>query len=255
MERVKARAITAECLLDNCSNKEFYTNLFEVYLNKGMPVENIPVSPLYFDNICGNNNQIFIEEKVYKELKKIIDVTMVTNYEIPYFMIGFEQENGSIVFKEIIADKNQNSMSSADYEKITSYVANFLSDIDNNDIKIMGKPIICKGHTHGRVGFEYDNFSFGDLVSYVTFKEQIRDCVRTYNKKGVNCSVIDTVGMLINPCGDFNFVYYDEREGQAGFYKFTNIFLRTRDNKIMLLPSMSDSGNYIRKDDLCKRKL
>ena len=29
--------------------------------------------------------------------------------------------------------------------------------------------------------------------------------------------------MLLNPCGDFNMVYYDDREEIRGFYKFNNI--------------------------------
>ena len=247
MKREEAKNIAIKCLLENNSNRDFYANSFEKFLNQGYNPENIPIPPLYIDNIRENNNLVFIEENVYNELLKIRKITERTNNEIPYFIIGFEQKNGSVVFKNIIADIEQNSIQETDYDRITTYFAEYLRQLNNTDIEKNGKLIICKGHTHG-IGSVSDNFSFGDLISYVSFKFQIRDFIKTYNHKGVNPNDIDTVGMLMNPCSDFNIVYYDDNPYQMGFYKFTNIFLKTKDNKAILLPSLSENGNYIKKD-------
>ncbi len=247
MEREEAKNIAIKCLIENNSNRDFYASSFEIFLNQGCNPENIPITPLYLDNVCENNNLVFIEENVYNKLLKIRKITERTNNEIPYFIIGFEQKNGSVVFKNIIADMEQNFTQETDYDRITTYFAEYLRQLNNTDIEKNGKLIICKGHTHG-IGSVSDNFSFGDLISYVSFKFQIRDFIKTYNHKGVNPNDIDTVGMLMNSCGDFNMVYYDDNPYRMGFYKFTNIFLKNKDNKTILLPSISYNGNYIKKD-------
>jgi len=251
MERKEAKNIAIQILLEKNPNADFYAEIFDSYMSKGFSgngLENIPIPPILFDNVNDNNNQIFIDEKVYNELILIQNITRRTNNEIPYFILGFEQEDGRIIFKEIISDKQQGYQSTADYDRISQYVANFLAELNKNDIQQLGKPIICKGHTHGAITNVSDNFSFGDLIGYITFKNQIREVVRHYNKNGVNPNIIDTVGMLINPVGDFNVIYYDDNPQQMGFYKFSNIFLSRNNGQIELLPSLSSQGNYINKN-------
>ena len=55
MERQKARNIAIQSLLENSSNRDFFTSIFETYLNRGYNQENIPVPSLYFDNVNENN--------------------------------------------------------------------------------------------------------------------------------------------------------------------------------------------------------
>lgn len=253
MERQEARNIAIKSLLENSSNRDFFTNIFETYLNQGYNQENIPVPSLYFDNVNENNNQVFIEENVYNELLKIREITQRTNNEIPYFLIGYEQSNGAIVFKSIIADVGNSSNREADFDNISDYLGACIESIEKSEIRKFGKPIICNGHTHG-ISNVSDNFSFGDIISYITFKNNVREYMRNTNNNGVNPKIVDTVGMLMNPCGDFNLVYYDDNPQQVGFYKFTNIFLRTHDNQIVLLPSISENGNYIRQDGIRQTK-
>jgi len=248
MERKDAKDIAIQILLENDPNANFYATIFDSYMNKGFigeSLEEIPIPPLLFRNVNNSNNQIFIDEKVYNELKLIQNITKITNNEIPYFILGFEQADGKIIFKEIISDKQQNYQQSADYDRISQYVANFLAELNKNDIHQLGKPIICKGHTHGAITNVADNYSFGDLIGYITFKEQIREVVRNYNKNDINPNAIDTVGMLINPVGDFNVIYYDDNPQRIGFYKFTNIFLRKNNGQVESLPTLSSNGNYI----------
>ena len=257
MERKEAKDIAIQILLENNSNADFYAEIFDSYMNKGFSgevLENIPIPPILFDNVNANNNYIFIDEKVYNELMIIQNITKRTNNEIPYFILGFEQGDGKIIFKEIISDKQQGYQSTADYDRISQYVANFLAELNNSDIQQLGKPIICKGHTHGAITNVADNFSFGDLIGYITFKNQIREVVRHYNKNGVNPNTIDTVGMLINPVGDFNVIYYDDNPQQMGFYKFSNILLRKNNGQVEVLPTMSSQGNYIDKNSQGKTR-
>ena len=253
MEREEARDIAIQSLLENSSNKDFFAEIFEKYLNQGYDSENIPIPSLYFNNINENNNQVFIEEIVYNKLLKIREVTQRTNNEIPYFLFGYEQRNGAIVFYEIVADFGNSSSREANFDNISDYLSAYLKSIDRSEIRKYGKPIICKGHTHG-LGNVSDNFSFGDMISYITFKHDIRDYVKDANQNGINSQIIDTMGMLMNPCGDFNFIYYDDNPKQIGFYKFTNIFLKTHDNQIILLPSLSEKGNYIRQEEIRQTK-
>ena len=253
MERQEARNIAIKSLLENSSNRDFFTNIFETYLNQGYNQENIPVPSLYFDNVNENNNQVFIEENVYNELLKIREITQRTNNEIPYFLIGYEQSNGAVVFKSIIADVGNSSNREADFDNISDYLGAYIESIEESEIRKFGKPIICNGHTHG-ISNVSDNFSFGDMISYITFKNNVREYMRNTNNNRVNPKIVDTVGMLMNPCGDFNLVYYDDNPQQVGFYKFTNIFLRTHDNQIVLLRSISENGNYIRQDGIRQTK-
>lgn len=88
------------------------------------------------------------------------------------------------------------------------------------------------------------------MISYITFKNNVREYIRDRNQNGINYKIVDTIGMLMNPCGDFNIVYYDDNPQQIGFYKFTNVFLRKNDNQIVLLPSISETGNYIKQDSI-----
>lgn len=247
MKRQEATNIAIQSLLENSSNRDFFTSIFETYLNQGYNQENIPVPSLYFDNVNENNNQVFIEENVYNVLLKIRETTQRTNNEIPYFLIGYEQNNGAIVFKAILADVGNSSSREADFDNISDYLGAYLESIEESDIKKLGKPIICNGHTHG-ISNVSNNFSFGDMISYITFKNNVREYIRDRNQNGINYKIVDTVGMLMNPCGDFNIVYYDDNPQQIGFYKFTNVFLRKNDNQIVLLPSISETGNYIKQD-------
>ncbi len=251
MERKVADDITIECLFEKNPNGNFYSQVFEEYLEKGFigdAMYNIPVSPLKFPNVNNNNDNVYISEEIYNELATIQDITQRTNSEIPYFMIGWEKIDGSIVFETIFSDKSQINQIECDHNTITQYIANFLQELRPEDIQTIGKPIICKGHSHGKSNVS-DNFSYGDLGGYVTLKDDIRNFVRDYNKNGVNPNNIDTTGMLLNPCGDFNMVYYDDREEIRGFYKFNNIQIRTKEGKIIPLPTMSEDGNYLKQSN------
>lgn len=250
MERRIADDITIEILFERNSNADFYSKVFEDYLERGFTgslMYHIPVSPLGFPDVNRRNDNVYISEEVYKELITIQDITKRTNSEIPYFMIGWEKVNGSISFETIFADKSQINRTECDYDNITQYIENFLLELKPQDIQTMGKPIICKGHSHGRSNVS-DNFSYGDIGGYVTLKDDIRTLVRNYNKNGINPNDIDTIGMLLSPCDDFNMVYYDDRLNERGFYKFNNIQMRTKNGSIIPLPTMTENGNYIMQD-------
>ena len=245
MERNESKEIAINCLLEKSPAKDFYADTFERYLGT-MNDESIPISPLELDNVSDKNNQVYINENVYNELMRNMNITIETDHEIPYFMIGFKQNDGKIVFEYIISDINNTSSMEADHNNITYYVTRFLKNMNYEEIEILGKPIICKGHTHGKRSSVSDNYSFGDMISTVSFKNQVRNHTRDININRVNPQIVDTVDMLMNPCGDFNIIYYDDNPKRKGFYKFTNIFLKRDNGNIELLPSISENGNYIK---------
>ena len=246
MERQVAENITIENLFERNKNGDFYAKVFEDYLNSGLSKEHIPVSPIELDSVNENNDNVYITEDVYQELAAIQDITQGTNRELPYFMIGWEKEDGSIEFNAIFSDKNQINTQSCDHNTITQYIENFLLELKSSDIQEMGKPIICKGHSHGKSNVS-DNFSFDDMTNCITFKDDIRSYLR-YNQNGVNPNLVDTTAMLLNPCGDFNMIYYDEGPENIGFYKFNNLRIKANNGDTIPLPTMSNDGNYIVND-------
>lgn len=241
MERQEAKNIAIDCLLEKSTARDFYSDTFDRYMNT-MDDESIPISPVKLDEV--ENNKVLINEQTYDILMKIMDITRETNREIPYFLIGYEQLDGSITFETILTDLENDSVMEADFDNISDYLGAYIESLDDEFIRRKGMPIICSGHTHGR-GVVSDNFSFGDMISYVSFKSQIRDYASEINPR-IEPMTLDTVGMLINLNGDLNMVYYDDNPNKRGFYKFTNIYLKKNNGNVELLPSISDNGNYIK---------
>ena len=236
---------TKYCLLNKSQNGVFYEQTFRNYSH--LALDNVPISPLELNSVSKRNDNVLISETVYRQLADIQDITSRTNYEIPFFLIGFEKQDGGIEFVNIISDKEQRNSGECDYDRIADILGEFLLTLTMDDIQGTSL-IICKGHSHGK-SFVSDNFSFGDMKNYITFKHQIRDFVREYNKNGLDPNFIDTTGMLLNPCGDFNMVYFDDRTVDMGFYKFNNLRIKANNGDEIPLPTMSEDGNYIKNDN------
>ena len=243
MERSEIERITMECLLRKSKDGAFYQRTLQEY--SGLALDNRPVSPLELHDVNKRNDNVVISEDVYRQMAEIQDITLETDFEIPFFLIGWEKSDGSIVLDRIISDKTQRNRGSCDYDNVADDCGKYLLSLRRDDFSSKGNLIICKGHSHGKSPVS-DNFSFGDMKNYVTFKSQIREFVGRYNKNGVDPRMIDTTGMLLNPCGDFNMVYYDDRPLNIGFYKFNNLKIKTNSGDEIPLPTMSEDGNYIK---------
>jgi hypothetical protein len=99
------------------------------------------------------------------------------------------------------------------------------------------KQVVCHGHTHGKTPVS-DNFSFGDLISYV----QMTNIDPAFQNRQ-----IETMGLLMPPSGDFNFIMYENNLNYEGFYTFPTVYLRHSDSTAEQLPSYTN-GNYIIND-------
>ncbi len=243
MERSDIEKITMDCLLRKSKDGSFYERTLQSY--NMYALNNRPISPLELHDVNKRNDNVYISEDVYREMAEIQDITSRTDFEIPFFLIGWEKSDGSIVFDKIISDKTQRNRGECDYEVVADKCGRYLLSLKREDFIGNGNLIISKGHSHGKSPVS-DNFSFEDMENYVTFKNQIRDFVGRYNKNGVDPRMIDTTGMLLNPCGDFNMVYYDDRPLNIGFYKFNNLKIKTNSGDEIPLPTMSGDGNYIK---------
>ena len=192
MEREKARNKTINLLLgQQNSQSEFYKSIFTKY-NYG---ESTPVSPIYMNNVNSKHN-IVITEEAYKKLIQIRKITEQTNLEIAYFIFGEEKPNGTAWLDTVISTYKPSSRIEANFNDIKDKLELYINQIQNG--KYYNKQIVCHGHTHGKT-FASDNFSLGDLISYVQFTN-LHTLFKTRQ--------IETIGMLMPPNGDFNFIIY-----------------------------------------------
>lgn len=233
MNRVEARNKTIDLLLgDNNLNANFYMNIFEKYNYDDK--ELTPISPIYMGHVNESNN-IVITEDVYSKLLKIRNITNQTNSEVSYLIFGEEKQNGTIWLDTIISTYKPSSRTSASFDSLNSVLNEYVRGIEKGDYNSGNKQVICHGHTHG-ISPVSDNFSFGDLISYVEFN----NAHPLFKNRQ-----IETMALLMPPCGDFNFIMYENNPAYEGFYTFPNVYLRHNDGTADLL-STYQNGNYIR---------
>lgn len=232
MERNEARAKTIDLLLgDQNPNANFYASLFEKY-NYG-DAEMTPISPIKMGNVNINNN-VVITEDAYKELIKIRNITRQTNQEVAYLIFGEEKHNGTVWLDTVISTYQPSARTNASFDGINGALNEYVSGIEAGEYDNGNKQIICHGHTHGTSPVS-DNFSFGDLISYVEFNN-LHPLFK--NRK------VETMAMLMPPSGDFNFIMYENNLHYEGFYIFPTVFLRHTDGSAEQLPAYQN-GNYL----------
>lgn len=233
MTRSEAKNKTIDMLLgDQNPNADFYANLFENY-NYG-DSEMTPISPILMGNVSPQNN-IVITEEAYKELLKIRNITKQTNQEIAYLIFGEEKPNGTVWLDTVVSTYQPSGRTVANFEGVNGALNEYVRGIEAGEYNNGNKQIICHGHTHGLSPVS-DNFSFGDLISYVEFA----NAHHLFKERKV-----ETMGMLMPPCGDFNFIMYENNPKYEGFYTFPKVYLRYSDGTADLLPAYQ-KGNYIR---------
>lgn len=232
MTREEAKSKTVDLLLgDNQPNADFYANLFHNY-NYGES-EMTPISPVKFGNVNASNN-IVITEEAYRNLLRIRKVTRQTNQEIAYFIFGEEKPNGTVWLDTVVSTFKPSSRTAASFDGINQALNQFVNEFQNGAYDGANKQIVCHGHTHGTSPVA-DNFSFGDMISYVQFNN-LHPLFKNRN--------IETIAMLMPPCGDYNFIMYENNPLYEGFYTFPNVYLRYNDGTAELLPAY-EKGNYL----------
>lgn len=236
MERSEARSKTIDLLLgDQNPNADFYAGLFERY-NYG-DSEMTPISPAKMGYVS-RNNIIVITEEAYKELLKIRNITRQTNQEVAYLILGEEKPNGTVWLDTVISTYQPSSRTNANFDGINGALNEFVRGIEAGEYNNGNKQIICHGHTHGTSPVS-DNFSFGDLISYVEFNN-LHPLFK--NRQ------VETMAMLMPPSGDFNFIMYENNPQYEGFYTFPTVYLRHQDGSIEELPAYQN-GDYLVNDN------
>ena len=236
MEREEARAKTVDLLLgDQNPNADFYASLFQRY-NYG-DYEMTPISPARMGNVNRNNN-IIITEEAYRDLAKIRNITLQTNQEVAFLIFGEELPNGTVLLDTVVSTFQPSSRTSADFDRLNEILNKYVADIENGKYRNGNKQIICHGHTHGMSPVS-DNFSFGDLISYVQFN----NFHRLFKNRQV-----ETMALLMPPSGDFNFIFYENNPRYEGFYTFPTVYLKQSDGSIGELPAYQN-GNYLDNDN------
>ncbi len=232
MIREDARSKVIDMLLgENNPNNNFYESLFEKY-NYG-DFEMTPISPTSMP-IVNREHAVVITEEAYKDLQKIQQLTRQTNNEVSFLLIGEEKPNGTVWLDTVLSEFKANSRTNAGFgENINETLTSFIDMYRNNQLG-NNKPIICHGHSHG-ISPVSDNFSFGDLISYV---QMTNLCSETKDRK------IETMACLLPPCGDINFIMYENNTNYEGFFTFSEVYMRKNSGDAVLLPSYS-KGNYI----------
>jgi len=196
-----------------------------------------PISPLYFGSVSSNNN-IVITEEAYKELERIQQITAQTNGEIAFLMFGTEKENGTVWLDTVVSTYNPANVTSANFKELNPTLNKYLDMIKKGEFP--EKQIVVHGHSHGRTNVS-DNFSFGDLISYV----EMTNLDFTFRQR----EKAETMGVLLAPSGDINFIMYENNPAYEGFYTFPNVYLRHNDGSAKTLPAYQ-KGNYITKNSL-----
>ncbi len=162
------------------------------------------------------NGKIILTEEVYSCLQAVLDVTNLENQEIPFFLYGREIENNVVVFDEFFSQSEQRKGYEADFSKAM---------IDNLKEKIKSDNfILCHGHSHPAIGAFYDNFSFGDLTSYM----QMRSENAFFTEKN-----IDLIGGIVTADGNFNFLFNDNNN----FYRFLDVMVQDKNGNLMEIKS------------------
>ena len=129
--------------------------------------KNTSISPAKMGHVNASNN-IVISEEVYAELIKIKGTTNETNQEIAYLIFGEEKPNGTVWLDTVISTYQPSGRAVASFDGINSALNEYVRGIEQGEYADGNKQVICHGHTHGTSPVS-DNFSFGDLISFVEF--------------------------------------------------------------------------------------
>ncbi|MFG6319484.1 MAG: hypothetical protein K1W33_06510 [Clostridia bacterium] len=169
------------------------------------------------------DNQVIINEDVFRQLVDIADKTNNTGCEHTFFLCC----PSSCVNKNKIEITNFLAHNSDVQRRVVIYDSTMVGALERIANKVQEGTlnegvVVLIGHTHPAEGRCYDNFSFGDLNGY---SQGIRNNVVYESRK------IETGGCMLTADGKIRMVFYDPEA--KDFYKFTNIKVRTKEKELV----------------------
>lgn len=196
-------------MINKCPYGEYHKQNFNTYASYG---ENAPINSSIINNMP--DSKIVLSDSVYEMLIAVVDVTVSTYQEIPFFLYGNEIGNNQIEFKEFMSSSSNRQNMAASFDQ--NMLNNLEEKVKNNSSNNL---VVCHGHSHPPIGNLHENFSLGDFVSYMQMNE---DNAVFKNKE------VELTGCVVTSSGDINFVFYDNVS--QNFYRFTNVVVRDKNN-------------------------
>ena len=191
--------------------------------------ENAPVNSSIISDLLSAS--IILEEDVYESLMAVVMATNETNQEFPFFLYGHEVEPNVIKFDTFVSSSKDRQSTSASFNQ---YMNNDLTtkvyqNLDSNYVA-------CHGHSHPAIGELYNNFSLGDMASYVELNE---------NNSVFKNKRAELISCLLTPNGDINFLFYDNVN--QNFFRIPNVYVKEKGNNYRQVNSygMNQEGQMV----------
>ena len=205
MTRQEYKNQVIKVMIDNPAYGKYHMQNFNTFGGLG---ESCPINSAIINDMP--RGEVILSEQVYEMLMDVVDVSNTDVVEVPFFLFGTEISGNVIEFNEFMSSSRDRQSSAASFnDEMVNYLEQRLNGGFHNGL------VACHGHTHPPVGTFYQNFSLGDLTTYMQMNEE--------NEVFKNRKV-ELVGCLVTSTWDVNFVFYDNRK--QDFYRFTNVFVK-----------------------------
>ena len=224
MTREDLKNIALYSLTEKDPNKYYFKLKMINHLSSENPEEiySAPVNPNYLQSL-DIQHSIILEDNVFDALETIDQYNIKNKKEVPFILYGYETKGGAIVFDDIYCDFTKLKEESATFENLDDFLHLRMQVFLVDDMK---NKVICLGHTHPFTGKISFNYSVADLCCHLSYSKQNVFINENNNKVFSLMKSIST---------DFNFIYFDERDGL--FKKISKVYLRKKKKDFILLDS------------------
>ncbi len=167
--------------------------------------EMTPIDSSGFSEIFGS--QVILTNEVFEFLSAVQEVTSLEEKEFPFFLYGKEIDENIILFDDYYSQSSERTTTTANFS--TAMIDDLTEKIKQPGI------IVCHGHSHPEKGSFYQDFSLGDLTSYLQMTE---------NKPFKQREAFLLGGLVAD--NQLKFLFYDQDANE--FYRFANILVRDK---------------------------
>jgi len=189
--------------------------------------DNSPVNNDLLPNMP-KGSAVIVSEDVGKIMKEIQRLTSVHGKEIPFLLLG-RDEDPLVFFDKIIVDMDVKDMkyAEANFAKLLPRLEQFVQQSKKD-----GTDIVAHGHSHPKsINNYHRNFSLGDMDAYKNFRLD-NNVFRTGKIELCSCLLTD---------GNYNFLFFDGND----YYKFNDVFVQNKNGDFVeKLPCYKQGMQY-----------